>query len=97
MDLITPSALMEEESPRRCPRCASRFITRSATRWWERPRRWLSERRPYRCHSCSWRGWLKLIHEPRMASANDVPPDFESYPMLDLTIQPETLQRADSR
>src|SRR5262245_7196096 len=40
-----------------CPFCESRNLTRSATRWWERPLRWVSPLVPFRCRTCGWRGW----------------------------------------
>jgi len=35
-----------------CPRCGSHYINRSATRWWERPFRWLTPLVPFRCRAC---------------------------------------------
>src|SRR4029077_6647494 len=29
-----------------CPRCGSEYVLRSHTRWWQWPRRWLTDRRP---------------------------------------------------
>ena len=42
-----------------CPRCASGHISRSTTRLWERPMRWISPLVPFRCHTCKWRGWRR--------------------------------------
>jgi FlaA1/EpsC-like NDP-sugar epimerase/predicted RNA-binding Zn-ribbon protein involved in translation (DUF1610 family) len=59
-----------------CPDCSSRDVRRSHAR----PRirdRWksLSQKRPYRCHACGWRGWL--LREPSGAhrvTVDDGPP-----------------------
>lgn len=42
-----------------CPRCGSHYINRSATRWWERPLRWITPLVPFRCRTCEWRGWRR--------------------------------------
>ena len=42
-----------------CPRCGSHYINRSATRWWERPFRWITPLVPFRCRTCEWRGWRR--------------------------------------
>ena len=44
-----------------CPRCQSSYVVRSRVRLWEEPFLLLTDRRPYRCMSCRWRGWK---HEP---------------------------------
>ena len=42
-----------------CPKCSSENIHRSRHRSrWESLRKSLSNKRLYRCHDCSWRGWL---------------------------------------
>jgi hypothetical protein len=42
-----------------CPKCQSTNLRRSPTRnRWERWRKEITGRRPYRCRACQWRGWL---------------------------------------
>lgn len=44
-----------------CPSCKSDRLRRSRTRSrWERWRKEITGRRPYRCLSCNWRGWLPI-------------------------------------
>jgi len=46
-----------------CPRCggaANRSRTRS---WFERVRRSVTGRVPYRCRQCNWRGWLDHVSD----------------------------------
>lgn len=44
-----------------CPKCKSDHIRRSRTRGrWERWRKEITGKRPYRCRACSWRGWLPV-------------------------------------
>jgi hypothetical protein len=74
------------KSVARCPNCDSADIHRSRTSSrWERWRRQITGKRPYRCHRCKWRGWLvtsgrKAIHAP---SAADVPqpPNLHGTPL----------------
>ena len=41
-----------------CRNCGSQRIYQSRTRTkWERVRRKLTGKRPFRCHACKWRGW----------------------------------------
>jgi predicted RNA-binding Zn-ribbon protein involved in translation (DUF1610 family) len=41
-----------------CPACGSHRVFRSKTRTaFERYRRRFTMKRPYRCHTCNWRGW----------------------------------------
>ena len=43
-----------------CPKCSSEEVRRSRTRSrWERWRRDITGKRPYRCRECDWRGWLE--------------------------------------
>ncbi len=43
---------------RKCPRCKSGDIHRSrAKSKWENWRKRITNRRPYRCRACGWRGW----------------------------------------
>jgi len=47
------------ENGQKCPACSSNDIHRSQTRSRvENIRKAVSFRRPYRCHACTWRGWL---------------------------------------
>lgn len=42
-----------------CPRCATFSLYRSHARdLGERMRKFVTLRRPYRCHACGWRGWV---------------------------------------
>ena len=44
-----------------CPNCQSDDIRRSRTRTrWERWRKEITGKRPYRCRGCNWRGWLPI-------------------------------------
>lgn len=44
-----------------CPKCKSENLRRSRTRSrWERWRKEITGRRPYRCRACNWRGWLPI-------------------------------------
>jgi hypothetical protein len=41
-----------------CPLCKSDNIQRSRSRsWWEQLRKEITNKRPYRCRGCGWRGW----------------------------------------
>jgi len=41
-----------------CPACGSHRVFKSKTRTaFERYRRQFTTKRPYRCHTCNWRGW----------------------------------------
>lgn len=43
----------------RCPKCDSEDIRRSRTKTrWERWRKDITGKRPYRCMACRWRGWM---------------------------------------
>lgn len=48
-----------------CRRCGARDFHRSRVRWWERPLKVVTARRPYRCHTCGRRGWFE--HRPEVA------------------------------
>jgi hypothetical protein len=42
-----------------CPQCRADGLHHSRPRSWiERLRRRVTDRVPFRCHSCGWRGWL---------------------------------------
>jgi predicted RNA-binding Zn-ribbon protein involved in translation (DUF1610 family) len=43
-----------------CPMCGEYALYRSHTRGWgELLRKRFTSKRPYRCHKCSWRGWIQ--------------------------------------
>ncbi len=51
-----------------CPKCQSRRIHRSRTRSaFERFRRTITGKRPFRCSECGWRGWAADIGIPEGA------------------------------
>jgi len=57
-----------------CPQCGSPRIHRSRSRhWWERLRREFTEKRPFRCKACGWRGWGIELEDQRRAPAVSVP------------------------
>jgi FlaA1/EpsC-like NDP-sugar epimerase/predicted RNA-binding Zn-ribbon protein involved in translation (DUF1610 family) len=41
-----------------CPKCGAEALRRSRTRSTEMVRRQFTNRRPYRCDECDWRGWI---------------------------------------
>lgn len=44
-----------------CPKCKSSSIRKSPTRnRWERWRKEITSKRPYRCKACQWRGWMPI-------------------------------------
>ena len=70
-----------------CPRCGSHYISRSATRWWERPFRWITPLVPFRCRTCEWRGWRRsewLKGRPAGGSSTG-PGDQGVYDRIDFT------------
>jgi len=40
-----------------CPKCSGRDLRRSHVRFYEKPRKWFSTSRPYRCSNCRARVW----------------------------------------
>ena len=43
-----------------CPKCQSKEIRRSRSRSrWERWRKEITGKQPYRCRACNWRGWMR--------------------------------------
>jgi hypothetical protein len=48
-----------------CPICATNRIVRAHTRWYERPRCWITGQVPWRCLACYWRGWPQVHTERR--------------------------------
>jgi hypothetical protein len=89
----------------RCPKCNSEDVRLSRTRnRWERWRRDISGRRPYRCRACNWRGWL-VIDDTEMDRANrrsmaPDPPNLKgtllARPDADRTIDLKALDRFHS-
>jgi predicted RNA-binding Zn-ribbon protein involved in translation (DUF1610 family) len=66
-----------------CPACGSPRVFRSRTRTkFERLRRELTSKRPYRCHTCNWRGWgpddLLIAAAGDVADAPASPPDLHA-------------------
>jgi predicted RNA-binding Zn-ribbon protein involved in translation (DUF1610 family) len=66
-----------------CPVCGSHRVFRSRTRTrFERLRRELTSKRPYRCHACSWRGWapegLLVTADGEVADVPPAPPDLHA-------------------
>ena len=59
-----------------CPKCNSTNVRRSRTRSrWERWRKEITSKRPYRCRACNWRGWLRpgIIPDSDQASRRRAP------------------------
>ena len=42
-----------------CRKCGSKTQRSRVRGVWERVRKHLTYRRPYRCHNCEWRGWAE--------------------------------------
>jgi len=66
-----------------CPACGSHRVFRSRTRTrFERLRRELTSKRPYRCHACGWRGWapegLLVAADGEVADVPPAPPDLHA-------------------
>jgi hypothetical protein len=56
---VIPSQSREKLPVSLCPKCNSQDVRRSQTRSrWERWRKEITGKSPYRCRRCSWRGWL---------------------------------------
>lgn len=64
-----------------CPKCQSLSVHRSRSRNpWERWRKEITGKRPYRCADCGWRGWApdqepSFSDEERSAAERTVTPD----------------------
>ncbi|MBI2834921.1 MAG: hypothetical protein HYX76_10910 [Acidobacteria bacterium] len=59
-----------------CPACNSSRIYPSRTRSrLERLRRFMTKKRPYRCHHCDWRGWGDQGWEASLREDLEWPPD----------------------
>ena len=69
-----------------CPACGSHRVFRSKTRTaFERYRRQFTMKRPYRCHTCNWRGW-----------APDAAPAVAPGDVLDAPAPPSDLGAIDA-
>ena len=74
----------------KCPRCDSGRIRHSrAKSLWERLRKEVTRKRPYRCPDCDWRGWRvdagpTFTPEERRAAARALapePPNLKGTPL----------------
>lgn len=80
----------------RCPKCNSDDVRHSRTRSrWERWRKEITGRRPYRCRRCNWRGWLatdpmEVDRATRQSMAPD-PPNLKGT----MLARPDPHQRID--
>jgi predicted RNA-binding Zn-ribbon protein involved in translation (DUF1610 family) len=66
-----------------CPACGSNRVFRSKSRSaFERFRRQFTIKRPYRCHSCDWRGWAadgaQAVSPEDVIDAATPPPDLSA-------------------
>jgi FlaA1/EpsC-like NDP-sugar epimerase len=63
---------------RNCTACGSDSLHRSRVAGpLEQLRRQLSDRRPYRCYACGWRGWMDvMVFPPASAQTAVAPPDL---------------------
>lgn len=83
-----------------CPTCGSGgAVHRSSARtWWERWRKRLTEKRPYRCHACGWRGWdidfgPRFTHDEMTQAARAISGDAGS--VGDLVLDAHQERRAE--
>jgi len=77
-----------------CPDCNSTNLRRSATRnRWERWRKEITGKRPYRCRACRWRGWKPAGIVDSVRQSTDVRPAAPDPPNLKGTL----LARPDPR
>lgn len=66
-----------------CPKCYSTSLRRSPTRnRWERWRKEITGKRPYRCRACQWRGWKRIgiieeLQSPQARPASPDPPNLK--------------------
>ena len=83
-----------------CPRCGSSRIYPSRLRSaLERLRRAFTERQPYRCHACNYRGW-HLMGVPGTGRDDTKPGQFSEQDLRQgkpRTVTAEDLDRLDSR
>jgi hypothetical protein len=76
-----------------CPKCHSTSLRRSPTRnRWERWRKEITGKRPYRCRACQWRGWKRIGTSEELQSPQ-ARPDAPDPPNLKGTL----LARSDPR
>ena len=62
-----------------CPKCRSENLVRSRCKTrWERWRKQITGKRPYRCRTCGWRGWHR-VGSSRLAAQSRVsdPPNLK--------------------
>jgi predicted RNA-binding Zn-ribbon protein involved in translation (DUF1610 family) len=56
----------------KCPKCGSHRIYPSRQKTlFERLRRAITDRQPYRCHSCNYRGWHDIVVPRPTADKHD--------------------------
>jgi len=58
-----------------CAKCGSEWLVRSRRHWWERALPFLKNLRPYRCHGCGARRWLRVA---KHAGSDNVGPETPS-------------------
>jgi hypothetical protein len=73
-----------------CPVCSSTDLRRSHVRFYEKPRKWLTTSRPYRCGGCHARIWGSFESSSPPAVAQVAPPPA---PSLDLSEIDRSLER----
>lgn len=73
-----------------CPVCSSPDLRRSHVRFYEKPRKWLTSHRPYRCGGCHARVWGSFESSSPPVEAPVVP---LSAPSLDLSEIDRSLDR----
>jgi transcriptional regulator NrdR family protein len=62
-----------------CPTCQSSRVYPSRLRsTLERIRQRITERQPYRCHACNWRGWREVEFESASPSIDVTPEDLRT-------------------
>ena len=75
-----------------CPKCKSADIHRSRAKTrWERWRQRITEKRPYRCRGCNWRGWgpdlgPKFGEEEIKQAEGAMTPDAIDFHRLDAAV-----------
>jgi FlaA1/EpsC-like NDP-sugar epimerase len=68
-----PSGAAADEGEMVCARCSKGRLHRSrAKTLFERARKEFSVKRPYRCDSCGWRGWLPVIEHAVPLAVDEV-------------------------
>jgi len=67
---------MTEQS---CPRCRGVMYRSHSRTFLERARKVFTSRRPFRCESCGWRGWISELDAVSFAPVDPhEPPDLAS-------------------